>query len=212
MMINTTMLLLMMMMMMMMICHRGRLFSYWWSVSCICGGSCCFSTRSVASSTALQVIATPELASRATSTDVGSAHKWGCLPNGVWENSHGLTWATTQSTVLVEGANEGSHSVFWEKHVIKSIFAIFQNGVCSLENDPTNIETGCMFLLASGNLFVCPKVFHFSRFGGCLCSAVFFRCTQTPAPTSHWPCGSLVFARLLFRGAGGGDPCKVQLY
>ena len=109
------------MMMMMMICHRRRLFSYWCSFSCICGGSCCFSTRSVASCTALQVIATPELASRATSTDVGSAHKWGCLPNGVWENSHGLTWTTTQSTVLVDGENEGSHSGLGEKHAIKSI-------------------------------------------------------------------------------------------
>ena len=87
--------------------------------------------------------------------------------------------------------------------------SIFQNGVCSLENDPTNIETGYVFLLASGNLFVCPKVIHFSRFGGCLCSAVFFRCTQTPAPTSHWPCGSLVCASLHDGEPGGGDPYKV---
>lgn len=86
--------------------------------------------------------------------------------------------------------------------------SIFQNGVCSLENDPTNIDIGYVFLLSSGNLFVCPKVFHFSRFGGCLCSAVFCRCTQTPAPTSHWPCGSLVFASLHDWGAGGGDPYK----
>ena len=108
-----------------------------------------------------------------------------------------LTWTTTQNTVLVDGENEGSHSVFFWKNMQLNLFcSIFQNGVCSLENDPTNIDIGYVFLLASGNLFVCPKVIHFSRFGGCLCSAVFCRCTQTPAPTSHWPCGSLVFARL----------------
>ena len=162
MMINTTMLL------MMMICHRCRLFSY-----CICGGSCCFSTRSVASSTALQVIATPELASRATSTDVGSAHKWGCLPNGVWENSlgqqHKIPYLLMVKTKVVI-------VFFLGKNMQLNLFcSIFQNGVCSLENDPTNIDIGYVFLLASGNLFVCPKVFHFSRFGGCLCSAVFFQ-------------------------------------
>ena len=93
----------------------------------------------------------PHTSGDACRTAYGEKHHSTKTNCGV-ENSHGLTWTTTQSTVPVpvDGENEGSHSVFGLRNAITSIFAIFRNGVCSQKMMQQTYKHRCSVFVSFG--------------------------------------------------------------